>query len=224
MVATTGRSRRARTNGRTVVGAEDERVGNERHHDRGDEYGRNQKWLVGPSIVSTAKSGEALEAGRILPARVRRPSAGHGHGRHTQRGWRRRRGRNGTVLGFGVITPQACACSGPGRGPSGRRGSWPRGEECRAGVRVAGLIEVRACDAGRRNNDALDTGRFLAGPIEEDRTGRKTIGEAVPLLVRKRSRLRLGRRETAVPIIGCVGAMVPVVLECDERTGARATV
>ena len=38
------------------------------------------------------------------------------------------------------------------------------------------------------------------------------------------ARLGFRRSETAVSIVGRVGAMVTIVLECDERTGARATV
>jgi hypothetical protein len=42
--------------------------------------------------------------------------------------------------------------------------------------------------------------------------------------VRKCSRLRLRRRETAVPEVRNVGSMVSVVLERDERACARAAV
>ena len=55
---------------------------------------------------------------------------------------------------------------------------------------------------------------FLEGGTDGER-GR----EAIRLLMGEGARCRLGLREAAVAVIRPIGALVAIVLECDERAG-----
>ena len=92
---------------------------------------------------------------------------------------------------------------------------------------VAMLVGLRQRDRRPRRWDrGADTAprsrRFALGPVLEGRAHRERAGQAVRLLVSDGARRRMNLGVAAVTVVRSVGALVPVVLECDEGAGRRS--